>query len=73
MNSMISAFQQKYPHIKVEAVYQGGYADLHKKLQAAVAASEKLLKGLVKLSVNNNKLLRELLAHPRIQFFYNTL
>jgi multiple sugar transport system substrate-binding protein/sn-glycerol 3-phosphate transport system substrate-binding protein len=40
LNSMISAFQQKYPHIKVEAVYQGGYADLHKKLQAAVAAGD---------------------------------
>ncbi|WP_010278315.1 ABC transporter substrate-binding protein [Paenibacillus senegalensis] len=37
---MIEEFTKKYPHITVEPVYQGGYADLHKKLQAAVVAND---------------------------------
>lgn len=40
LNKMIEAFQAKYPHITVEPVFQGGYDDLHKKLQAAVAAGD---------------------------------
>ncbi|BFH12153.1 hypothetical protein J6TS7_54190 [Paenibacillus dendritiformis] len=40
LNAQIAAFQKKYPHITVEAVYQGGYGDLHKKLQAPVAAND---------------------------------
>lgn len=40
LNAQIAAFQKKYPHITVEPVYQGGYGDLHKKLQAAVAAND---------------------------------
>src|SRR5690606_21509100 len=35
---MIEEFNKVYPHITIEPVYQGGYPDLHKKLQAAVAA-----------------------------------
>jgi sn-glycerol 3-phosphate transport system substrate-binding protein len=38
LNYMLEAFTKKYPHITVEAIFQGGYDDLHKKLQAAVAA-----------------------------------
>lgn len=37
---MIEEFNKKYPHITVEPVYQGGYGDLHKKLQAAVVAND---------------------------------
>lgn len=37
---MLEEFNKKYPHITVEPVYQGVYADLHKKLQAAVAAKD---------------------------------
>lgn len=40
VNYMIAEFQKKYPNITVEPVFQGGYPDLHKKLQAAVAAKE---------------------------------
>lgn len=40
VNFMISEFQKKYPNITVEPVFQGAYTDLHKKLQAAVAAKE---------------------------------
>lgn len=38
LNYMIDEFSKKYPHITVEPVFQGAYGDLHKKLQAAVAA-----------------------------------
>ncbi|CAG7645965.1 hypothetical protein PAESOLCIP111_05063 [Paenibacillus solanacearum] len=38
VNATIDEFKKKYPYITVEQVYQGGYADLHKKLLAAVAA-----------------------------------
>lgn len=40
LNYMIAEFQKKYPNITVEPVFQGGYPDLHKKLQAAVAAKD---------------------------------
>lgn len=40
VNYMIEEFQKKYPYITVEPVFQGGYDDLHKKLQAAVAAKD---------------------------------
>lgn len=40
VNYMIDEFHKKYPWITVEPVYQGAYDDLHKKLQAAVAAKE---------------------------------
>ncbi|WP_079910847.1 ABC transporter substrate-binding protein [Paenibacillus sp. 32352] len=40
VNYMISEFNKKYPNITVEPVFQGGYTDLHKKLQAAVAAND---------------------------------
>ncbi|GAB2723656.1 ABC transporter substrate-binding protein [Paenibacillus thermoaerophilus] len=40
LNDMIEAFKKKYPHITVEPVFQGAYTDLHKKLQAAVAAGD---------------------------------
>ncbi|GIP33227.1 ABC transporter substrate-binding protein [Paenibacillus sp. J2TS4] len=40
LNFMIKEFQDKYPWITVEPVYQGAYGDLHKKLMAAVAAKE---------------------------------
>ncbi|MFE5322959.1 ABC transporter substrate-binding protein [Paenibacillus sp. NPDC056579] len=40
LNYMISEFNKKYPNITVEPVFQGGYPDLHKKLQAAVAAND---------------------------------
>ncbi|GGD81933.1 ABC transporter substrate-binding protein [Paenibacillus nasutitermitis] len=40
LKKMISEFQKENPHITVEEVFQGGYPDLHKKLQAAVAANE---------------------------------
>ncbi|CAH1224097.1 hypothetical protein PAECIP111891_05625 [Paenibacillus allorhizoplanae] len=40
VNDMIAAFQKKYPNITVEAVFQGAYADLQKKLQAAIAAKD---------------------------------
>src|SRR4051794_30520066 len=40
VNNMIAEFQKKYPNITVEPVFQGAYVDLHKKLQAAVAAKE---------------------------------
>ncbi|MDD9270764.1 ABC transporter substrate-binding protein [Paenibacillus sp. GCM10023248] len=40
VNYMIAEFQKKYPNITVEPVFQGAYVDLHKKLQAAVAAKE---------------------------------
>ena len=40
LNYMIGEFSKKYPHITVEPVFQGGYPDLHKKLQAAVAAGD---------------------------------
>ncbi|NMO97386.1 ABC transporter substrate-binding protein [Paenibacillus lemnae] len=40
LNRMIDEFSQKYPHITVEPVFQGAYPDLHKKLQAAVAAGD---------------------------------
>lgn len=40
LNDMIEEFKKKYPHITVEPVYQGAYGDLHKKLQAAVAAGD---------------------------------
>ncbi|TNJ63245.1 ABC transporter substrate-binding protein [Paenibacillus hemerocallicola] len=40
VNTMIEEFKKKYPYITVEQVYQGAYADLHKKLQAAVAAND---------------------------------
>jgi len=40
LNYMIEEFTKKYPHITVEPVFQGAYADLHKKLQAAVAAND---------------------------------
>ncbi|MEK3721123.1 ABC transporter substrate-binding protein [Paenibacillus sp. FSL H8-0034] len=39
VNTMIEEFKKKYPYITVEQVFQGGYPDLHKKLQAAVAAN----------------------------------
>ncbi|MCR8643843.1 ABC transporter substrate-binding protein [Paenibacillus sp. N1-5-1-14] len=37
---MIEQFQNKYPHITVEPVFQGGYSDLQQKLQAAIAAKD---------------------------------
>ena len=37
---MIEEFNKVYPHITIEPVYQGAYTDLHKKLQAAVAARD---------------------------------
>lgn len=37
---MLEKFSEEYPHITVEPVYQGAYVDLHKKLQAAVAARD---------------------------------
>lgn len=37
---MVAEFSKKYPHITVEPVFQGAYAELHKKLQAAVAAGD---------------------------------
>ncbi|MFH5182036.1 ABC transporter substrate-binding protein [Paenibacillus sp. TAB 01] len=40
LNYMIAEFHKKYPNITVEPVFQGAYTDLHKKLQAAVAAKE---------------------------------
>lgn len=40
LNYMIEEFRKKYPHITVEPVFQGGYADLQKKLSAAVAAND---------------------------------
>ncbi|GIP41398.1 ABC transporter substrate-binding protein [Paenibacillus sp. J31TS4] len=40
LNYMLAEFKKKYPWITVEPVYQGAYADLHKKLLAAVAAKE---------------------------------
>lgn len=40
LNYMVEEFSKKYPHITVEPVFQGAYADLHKKLQAAVAAGD---------------------------------
>ena len=40
LNYMLEEFSKKYPHITVEAIFQGGYPDLHKKLQAAVAAKD---------------------------------
>lgn len=40
VNYMIGEFQKKYPNITVEPVYQGAYTDLHKKLQAAIAAKD---------------------------------
>lgn len=40
LNFMIKEFQEKYPWITVEPVYQGAYGDLHKKLMAAVAAKD---------------------------------
>ncbi|MCI3926891.1 ABC transporter substrate-binding protein [Paenibacillus sp. TRM 82003] len=40
LNYMIDEFSKKYPHITVEPVYQGAYGELHKKLQAAVAAGD---------------------------------
>ena len=40
VNYMIAEFQKKYPNITVEPVYQGAYTDLHKKLQAAIAAKD---------------------------------
>ncbi|MCU6708369.1 ABC transporter substrate-binding protein [Paenibacillus sp. J5C_2022] len=40
LDYMIAEFNKQYPHITVEPVYQGGYPDLHKKLQAAVAAKD---------------------------------
>lgn len=40
VNYMIEEFTKKYPHITVEPIYQGGYGDLHKKLQAAVVAND---------------------------------
>ncbi|MCM3634691.1 ABC transporter substrate-binding protein [Paenibacillus camelliae] len=40
LNYMLEEFSKKYPHITVEPVFQGGYPDLHKKLQAAVAAND---------------------------------
>ncbi|GAB7054467.1 MULTISPECIES: ABC transporter substrate-binding protein [unclassified Paenibacillus] len=40
LNYMVAEFSKKYPHITVEPVFQGAYAELHKKLQAAVAAGD---------------------------------
>lgn len=40
LNYMLTEFNKKYPYITVEPVFQGGYDDLHKKLQAAVAAKD---------------------------------
>ncbi|ALS29926.1 ABC transporter substrate-binding protein [Paenibacillus sp. 32O-W] len=40
LDYMLAEFHKKYPHITVEPVFQGAYVDLHKKLQAAVAAKE---------------------------------
>lgn len=40
LNYMIAEFNKKYPYITVEPVFQGAYADLHKKLQAAVVAND---------------------------------
>jgi len=40
VNYMIAEFNKQYPYITVEPVFQGGYGDLHKKLQAAVAAND---------------------------------
>jgi sn-glycerol 3-phosphate transport system substrate-binding protein len=40
LNYMLAEFNKKYPYITVEPVFQGGYPDLHKKLQAAVAAND---------------------------------
>lgn len=40
VNYMIGEFQKKYPNITIEPVFQGAYVDLHKKLQAAVAAND---------------------------------
>ncbi|MCS7464816.1 ABC transporter substrate-binding protein [Paenibacillus doosanensis] len=40
VNYMIQEFNKKYPNITVEPVFQGAYTDLHKKLQAAVAAKD---------------------------------
>ncbi|WP_166245092.1 ABC transporter substrate-binding protein [Paenibacillus turpanensis] len=40
LNYMIEEFKKKYPHITVEPVFQGAYTELHKKLQAAVAAGD---------------------------------
>ncbi|MDQ1912242.1 ABC transporter substrate-binding protein [Paenibacillus sp. GD4] len=40
LNYMLEEFAKKYPYIKVEPVFQGAYTDLHKKLQAAVAAND---------------------------------
>ncbi|MGZ9585547.1 ABC transporter substrate-binding protein [Paenibacillus marinisediminis] len=40
LNYMLQEFNKEYPYITVEPVYQGGYGDLHKKLQAAVAAND---------------------------------
>ncbi|MFI2858666.1 extracellular solute-binding protein [Paenibacillus sp. JSM ZJ436] len=40
LNRMVGEFEKKYPHITVEPVFQGAYGDLHKKLQAAVAAGD---------------------------------
>lgn len=40
LNKMIESFKEKYPHITVEPVFQGAYPELHKKLQAAVAAKD---------------------------------
>lgn len=40
VNFMIEEFKKKYPHITVEPVFQGAYADLHQKLQAAIAAKD---------------------------------
>lgn len=40
LNDMVEEFTKKYPHITIEPVYQGAYTDLHKKLQAAVAAGD---------------------------------
>ncbi|CAM4447530.1 ABC transporter substrate-binding protein [Paenibacillus tarimensis] len=40
LNYMIGEFSKKYPHITVEPVFQGAYSELHKKLQAAVAADD---------------------------------
>jgi len=40
LDYMIAEFNKVYPHITVEPVFQGAYTDLHKKLQAAVAAKQ---------------------------------
>ncbi|WP_048601427.1 ABC transporter substrate-binding protein [Rubeoparvulum massiliense] len=38
LNYMLEEFKKAYPHITVEAVFQGGYGDLEKKLIASLAA-----------------------------------